>query len=289
MFVDVFDVLRFSNFIVDTNRNPIANTTTGVITTNFLGNTIDFGDFDLTLRGPVSAVVETGGRRIPTLDIFLSTARTSANRNQVTTVNTPVPLNYTLHFDSGTNETTIDGNVLLDARASLNAFGSYDLKLQLSNRQTTVIDGRFDVNSPIDNDFDIGPIDIRGNVFADILATVADPFFNAAGAENIFELFGGRTARERQSERVVDQLETKAAGGGQLTEDDLAAVATLSLVADVLGDDFPETDFLADAVSDLTSSSAIAAAPGPAVPEPGTLLLLAAALALTLTRPRRTT
>jgi len=23
---DVFDVLRFSNFIVDTNRNPIANT-----------------------------------------------------------------------------------------------------------------------------------------------------------------------------------------------------------------------------------------------------------------------
>lgn len=191
MFENVVEALRFSGFTLDSDHNELSNTSVAVAGTTFAGNAIDLGDFNVSLAGPVAAVVQMGGRGIPTFDLTLSTGALDVNPNGVTSVGPPQPLTYALSFDSGTNTTNIDGNVLMDARFSINAFGSYDLRLQFSDRQTTTIDGRFDDNSPIDFNVDLGPVDIEGNIFADLLAVVTDPFFEATGTENIFAAFSG--------------------------------------------------------------------------------------------------
>lgn len=289
MFENVLEGLRVSGFTLGIDQSNVSQSTVAAAGTTFQGNTLDFGDFEVTLAGPVAAVVERGGRGIPTLDVILSTGALNVNPNGVVTVGAPQPVAYTINVDTGTNETNITGNFLLDARASINRYGSYDLKLQLSSRQTTEVRGRFDGNSPTNLDFDLGPIDIEGNIFADVLATVTDPFFESAGVENVFALFSGRTFREAKARNEVDSLRATVEAGGTLTENELARLGALSLVADVLGDEFPDVSFVSagladpnDAVAgDGTSSNAI-------VPEPSTVFLLAMCLPAALLRRRRT-
>jgi PEP-CTERM motif len=283
MFGNVVEALRFSGFVVDRNRSDVSNSSIAVAGQNFRGNTVDLGDFNLTLNGPVSAMIETGGRRIPTLDLTLSTGLLNVNPNQVATVGAAQPLSYTLAFDSGTNTTDIVGNMLFDARFSVNAFGSYDLKAQFSNRETTLVDGRFDEASGSNFDVDLGPIDIEGNLVADLLATITDPFFQASGFENVFALFSGRTFREQESESLIAGLLAKVDAGKAITEDELSAVTAMSVVASVLGDAFPDIAFLADASLPDGGGDASASA----VPEPATLMLALAGAGLAFRRRRR--
>ena len=280
IFENVVDGLRVSGFTLGVDGSNISGRTAAVAGTTFQGNTIDLGAFDVTLGGPVSAVVQRGGRGIPTLDVILSTGTLNVNPNGVVTVADPQPLGYSINIDTGTNETNIAGNLLLDARASVNRYGSYDLKLQLSSRQTTDIRGRFD---------DSSPIDIEGNIFADMLATVSDPFFESAGVENVFALFSGRTFREAKARGEVDSLRAAVEAGRTLTESERARLSALSLVADVLGDDFPDVSFVSTGLpnpndpvaADRTSANGV-------VPEPSTIFLLAMCLPAALLRRRRT-
>ena len=288
MFENVLDGLRVSGFTLGVDHSDLSRSTVAAAGTTFQGNTIDFGDFDVTLAGPVAAVVERGGRGIPTLDVILSTGTLNVNPNGVVTVGAPQPLAYTINMDTGTNETNIAGNFLLDARASVNRYGSYDLKLQLSSRQTTEIRGRFDDNSPSNLDFDLGPIDIEGNIFADVLATVTDPFFESAGVENVFALFSGRTFREAKARDEVDSMRAAVEAGGTLTGTELARLSALSLVADVLGDDFPDVSFISAGLPDPNDPVAGDRASANAiVPEPSTVFLLAMCLPAALLRRRR--
>jgi len=287
-FEDLLDGLRVSGVTLGADHSNVSNSTIAAAGTTFNGNTIDFGDFELTLAGPVAAVVERGGRAIPTLDVILSTGRLNVNPNRVVTVGDPQPMGYNLHLDTGTNETNISGNVLLDARTSVNRYGSYDLRLQLSNRQTTEIRGHFDGGSPSNLDFDLGPIDVEGNIFADVLATVTDPFFESAGVENVFALFSGRTFREAKTENEVNALRAAVEAGRTLTESQLARLSTLSLVADVLGDDFPDVSFASARLPDPDApASATRTSAGSIVPEPATVLLLAMCLPAALWHHRR--
>lgn len=274
----VTDALRFTNFVLDTDHDDVSNTSIAVAASNFQGNTIDLGDFDVTLAGPVSAVFRTGGRGIPTIDVTLSTGLLNVNPNRVVTVGDAQPLSYVFNTDSGTNATSVAGNALLDARFQMNTFGSYDLKFQLSNRQTSAVDGRFDANGQNDFDFDIGPVNIEGNLFADLLATVTDPIFEAAGFENVFANFSGRTLRETQSQAVADALRTKVESGGTLNADDLNTVTELSLVSRILGDQLPDLSFV---------EAARAAGAAGAIPEPGTIVLLIGGAAWLRRRTRR--
>ena len=278
-FEELLDGMRASGFTLGVDHSNVSNSTIAAAGTTFNGNTIDFGDFDLTLAGPLAAVVELGGRGIPTLDVILSTGRLNVNPNRVVTVGDAQPLGYDLHLDTGTNETDVSGNFLLDARASVNRFGSYDLKLQLSNRQSTVIRGRYDEGSPTNLDFDLGPIDLEGNIFADVLATVTDPFFESAGVENVFALFSGRTFREAKAHDEVEAMRATVDAGGTLTENQLARLGALSLVADVLGDDFPDVGFVSAGLPDPDDPvSGNRTSAGIIVPEPSTVFLLAMCL-----------
>lgn len=270
MFDDVLEGLQFAGFSVDGTHLPLSDTNVFVVANTLRGNTIDLGILDFAIAGPVTLLVEQGGRGIPEIGLTLSTGQLNINPNFVVTVGPPQPLVYAFNIDTGTNTTNITGNMLFDLRATINTFGSYDFRFQASNRQTTTIDGRFE-NLAIGNpEYDLGPIDIEGNIVADILATVADPFFDAAGVENVFAEFSGRTFREKQARETIGRLKTKVEAGERISQEELATVSAIKLVSDFLGDELPDLGFLADGLPIEAGTQTLTNA----VPEPATMLLL---------------
>lgn len=275
---NVLDGLRFAGFAVDKDHNDLSNTSVAALGNTFQGNVIDFGDINVSLTGPVAATIQRGGRLIPTLDIALSTGPLGVNQNRVTSVGPAQPLAYSFSFDSGANTTTVSGNLLADARFSINRLGGYDLRLQFSDRQTTTVDGQFDQNTPFDKNVDLGPIDIQGNIFADVLAVVTDPFFQATETQNIFEMFSGRSILSKQMAATADALRAKIDAGGTLTSAESARIAGLSLIQSILGDEIPNFTSSLSGVGSVggTDGTSVAAV---AVPEPSAIVLLIAGAA----------
>ncbi len=286
LFNQVADGLRFSGFVLDADYNRFLDQTRAVAAANFQGNTIDFGFMDITVDGPITLAVQENFRGVEELNFTLSTGLANVNPNGVLSVGDPQPMNYLINIDSGTSETTIDGNFLLDSRVKINKFGSYDFRFEFSNRETTSVRGRFDEANGSTLDFDIGPIDIEGNIFADLLATITDPIFQATGFENVFAQFSGQVFRQEQNAAFLADLQAKMDSGELLTEQEMAELTARSLVSSVLGDPFADEAFIADAFASFDESQA-AGARGVEVPEPATMLLLGAGMVACTVRRRR--
>ncbi len=242
------------------NENLLSGGADLVVSRNFNGETLDFGATELTLTGAPVFSLTTGGRGLEVLDISLNT-----NNN---------PLNYTLTTDTGNQLTTVTGSFFLDATASVNSFGFYDLQLDVSSRQTTVQDGSFD-NSTREDDFDIGPVNLRGNIYADLLATLTAPIFELLGTENFFAQFSGAA----QLESLL-ATETQAA----LADSALAKISGIESLSNLSSSipDFPTID-----TNTYNNSLNSGFAGGfNAIPEPATLSLLALAIPFVIRRKR---
>lgn len=146
-----------------------------LITNTFGGQQFDFGAAELSLQGPLSIEVSTGGRRLSQFDISVTTG--------VDGRSTAIPLNYVYNYDVGGQETTISGNLLIDADFSLNGFGFYELTVDYSSRQSVERNGQL-VNDQNEFDSDFGPITIKGNLFTDALAMALSPLFERNGQPN---------------------------------------------------------------------------------------------------------
>ena len=162
------------------NRNPLSGGVDLLLAESFAANPFDFGPWDLTFQGPISLAVSTGGRALPGLDISFTSA--------ADTLTVPTPLSYVLNFDTGAQSSQVSGSVLIDGDFSINKFGYYDLSFVYSSRQDVDREGRFATDEAT-NDFDIGPINISGNIYADILGAITQPLYDRAGRENIFIQF----------------------------------------------------------------------------------------------------
>lgn len=177
-------VLDFVGFDLIGQRNPLSGGIDFLATNTFNGSPFDFGAADLSLSGPLSLQVSTGGRLLPQFDVSLTTAvngRTDAT-----------PLSYVFNNNiGGALSSQVSGTVLADVNFSLNALGFYDLGITYSSRQNVTNDG-LPANGGTTNDFDLGPVNISGNLYADVLAILTDPIFNQAGQTNPFDSFSGR-------------------------------------------------------------------------------------------------
>ncbi len=264
--------LDYAGFQFTGQRNPLSQGLTLQTARNFQNTPLDFGTTDLVLTGPVAAQVTTANRGIRSLE-FSFVAGTPTN-----------PLLYNLQTDVGSTQVRLDGSTVFNVNGSINQFGWYDMQFQWSNRQTSSSDGRFANLEDELSDFDIGPINVSGNIFADLLASATDPLFEASGYENIFATFSGRTARENALESTVARLEEKAAAGLTLSRREVADLVRLAAESEVHGDDLPDMDFLADA--HIRGGNADQGRVRAAIPEPATLLLLAVPVVL-LRRRRR--
>jgi hypothetical protein len=170
----------------------------------FDGAPFDFGASDLSLSGPLSLQVSTGGRLLSQFDVSLSTA---VNGRSAAT-----PLNYVYNFNVGGESTQVSGSVLLDANFSLNRLGFYDLTLDYSSRQDVTRSGRAG-NDSATHDLNLGPINISGNLYADGLAILTDPLFQRAGRPNPFDTFSGWSQlQDLMQASAVDTQNALAAG-----------------------------------------------------------------------------
>lgn len=189
--------LQSAGFDVRGQSNRASGGYDFLVNNQFQDRTFDFGAWDLTLDGPISTQFSTGGRVLSNLDVALTTALNSDAGAE--------PLTYELNYDVGAQATRITGSLLIDADLNLNAFGFYDLGLNYSTRQTVVNSGTVS-NSTTDFDADLGPINIRGNIFADALAAITDPLFAAAGQPNPFEQFSGANQLKQAIKAQGDAL-----------------------------------------------------------------------------------
>ena len=193
VFEDVTLGLGRAGFNVGGNRNVASGGADYLVNNIFVGNTLNLGMGDLTLLGPISLSVSSGTRFVNTLDVSLRTAIDGGVLASVT------PFSYILNLDSGSQSAAITGSLLIDANFSINGFGFYDFDLRYSSRQSVDREGRV-TDAGSDFDSDIGPINISGNIYADILALVTAPFFDAAGTSNPFASFSG-------SSKLIDALQ----------------------------------------------------------------------------------
>jgi len=246
------------------------------VSRQFNGETLDFGATELTLTGAPVLTFTTADRGLDLMEFSFNT-----NNN---------PFNYTLTTDTGNQITTLTGSLLIDATASINQFGFYDVVLDVSSRQTFTDDGRFS-NDTTTSDFDIGPVDLRGNIYADLLAVVTDPIFTALGVDNIFAQFSASGQFQQKLDAQAARLQAKAASGQQLTATEISELGSLMATAAALGIGTPDFDFLSDLdFSDqVVYSDPLTVSRGTlnyAVPEPTSFALVAFGAAVLIRRRR---
>lgn len=237
-----------------------------------LRNTFDFGVGELSFNtGAISAELSTSTRFLPQLNVSFQTATTSDGIAQ--------PLGYTFTTDVGGQAVEVQGDILMDMDFSINQFGFYELTGEYSSRQTTTSDGRFD-NTSRENDFDIGPIDISGNIFADLLAAVTDPLFEQFDAQNPFASFSSRAQLDEIFSTSAKTARERAASGGELTDADITALVGALTLDQVLG------SVVSSAGTSGPNGQTTIPSAG-AVPEPSTIVFMLVSGAFLATSGRR--
>ncbi len=169
--------VQFAGFNVQSGENVTSGGADLFITNPGTGSgRINYGLLDMSINGPVSLQVSTSNRLFSSMDISLTAA--------VRTDSPVVPVSYTFGSSVFPDSSSLDGTLFVDAGFSLNELGFYDFELEYSSRQSiTDADGSTSPG-PLNGDF--GPINISGNIYADVLTLVTDPLFAAADMENPF-------------------------------------------------------------------------------------------------------
>lgn len=261
--------LALTGFNVTGNRNVLSGGVDLQVSNNFLGNPLDFGFADLTLRGPISFDFATGRRLIPTLDVSL--------RSAFSDTAAAVPISTAFNADIGVQSTRASGTVLVDVNFSLNGLGFYDLALTYSSREEIERSGFF-ANDTSERDSDIGPINVSGNIFADVLSVVTEPVFQAIGAENPFASLGDPALSKEILQLSSLAALTELAEGLPLLQENVLG----QIVIDAITGTQPRRQTLSSAIIEPASGRSTAI-----VPEPAVVVLLVAAMAVAAARRRQ--
>lgn len=251
--------LGYAGFDISGTNNPLSGGYDFLVTNTFIGNELDFGPSDLTLRGPISVALSTGGRAFTEIELAFRTATDASAQ--------AVPLAYDLNYDVGSQRENVSGSIFLDGLLKVNSFGYYDLTFEYSSRQTVTGEGRFD-NSSTNLDYDLGPIRVRGNIVADVLAAVTEPFFEAAGAENPFAQFSASANLKALLEERTATVIGSPSEGNALAADEVAQRVNNAVINEVLGAAF--RGLLTQGIAQEPSSGRGLSV----VPEPTVLLLM---------------
>ncbi|GMV97394.1 MAG: hypothetical protein AMXMBFR83_17520 [Phycisphaerae bacterium] len=272
LYKDVARGLALLDFQFSGERNLLGDGIT-VNTSAFYNNrTFDFGVAQLTLTGQLSASAGFTRRGIPGANFSLNTGGGN--------------LNYTFTVNNGLQDLTATGTALVNVRANVNALGFYDKQIQISNRGTFTTDGvLLDEGGTLA--FDVGPINQSGNLYADLLARLTQPLFEAAGTENFFAKLSDQATKVVEATKNIDFLRARAAAGEPLTEAELTTLVNNTILAAVLGGE-PSPDLFARILAGdgVTMTSETPGTAYQAVPEP-VLMTPLALLLLSLRRIRR--
>ncbi len=194
-------------------------------------------------------------------------------------------LNYDIRSQLGAQDAELLGTFSMGGNLELNPLGFYNLSLTMRNANSQfLLDGVLVKDSQPTN-FDVGPINIQGNIFVDgALALLTALGFDTTALEANFPQ--SPIDRINDAIRASLQANTRVAG----TTADNPDVAALLMQAVVQRDGSAANDLLTALASTATPgdpATAAQAVPGAIVPEPGTLLLVALGGALVAGGRRR--
>jgi hypothetical protein len=266
-FRDVARSLQYAGFTVQGQRNILTDGAVVNISQQFFAEPLNFGQTELIPSGQLRAQVGWDRRPIPALQFFMDTGNS--------------PLNYQLRRNFGMQDFLATGELQLSIGTEINSLGFYDTIVDINNTGTFETEGLFGENDG-HMDFDVGPIDISGNVVADLLAAVFDAL--APGEDNPFREFSLRSTREKNGidSEDIAEIEAALAAGEEITDRQASLLVTDSVIQSLFGLGDPE-----DAVIQFTDAASPDAAGVPmATPEPVTALLVVAGLACIAGRRR---
>lgn len=160
--------------------------------------TFNFGNADLTLNGPVQFTGGITTRGLPTLEFT-----TLANN-----------LDYILRTKGNAQDVTLIGRLNVQQNLVINPLGFYELSLDISNTNSSLSGEGPIFAGERDTDYDIGPINVRGNLFADLLiAGLAAAGVDTSGLEDIFPDSGIDQLRARLDALVAGATAENPTGG----------------------------------------------------------------------------
>ncbi len=264
-------------------------------------NTLDLGPFKIQLgqdpavvgsNQPVGVHSKVGYtmRFIPEIFFEGQTGQRAYNQFSGLTTFTPTPLNYTVTINTGIQDFEWTGNAFIDSKGTMNALGFYDFELRFTNVGSQESNGLFVQDEQV-TDFDLGPIDVSGNVAFDMVAS----FMQAIGAGT--EATTPRLlSNSAQKQKEVDELFTRLEIGDTLSDDEMQFLVQqmfeAAFKADPMGvmtNGLPDTVPGFEALSlEFTPVEGDEGASFAMTPEPGTLVLMASVLGtLGLARPLR--
>jgi hypothetical protein len=226
---------------------------------------LDLGALELQMDGTLSGTLDytSRGWRVGHAELFGSGVR------------------YAARFKTGAQDVEVLGTIDFAQQWEFNEFGFYSALGTFSNSESEILlDGVLVNANDFNTNFDIGPINISGNIFFDAFVAMLASFgVDTTGLESIFPM--------SPVNRVADAIQEQIFGQAQ------AVVAGLSLTADgLVGPPAPlgaaTADPLLAAGLDVGIDDGGSPGDGSAsdLPEPATLVLMALGAVVALARRR---
>jgi hypothetical protein len=275
---DVVRGMTLLDYQFDANRNYLGNGWDLNAAALYNGQEYDFGFAELTLgsaNAPTISNISMGYtlRGIPKAEFSWNTGGQA--------------LPYQLQFNNGFQDfTTVNGSILVDVSTDINVLGFYDTRIQISNRGSFDTDG-FITETDGSLAFDVGPIDVSGNIYADALAVITQPFWIATNTENPFSKFSERATKTASLNTTIDELRARIEAGEILSDEEMATLVNSTLLAAMLEGDASNGRLFQDLALPISKDSNTTTRVMMDLPEPTTALLMFALSTLMVSRRSR--
>jgi hypothetical protein len=227
--------------------------------------TLDLGPLELTLDGQTQT---TAG--------FTRRGFLTGNLNSV--VN---GLDYTLAGKTGAQDVLVTGTLDAQTNLEINQFGFYNLTLAVANtNSTTTVDGVIANDSEV-SDFNIGPINVQGNIFVDAFVGL----LGTLGADTSgLAALSPSSPIDRLNEAIQEQLRaTELVAGATFGAAQIGPRTQDGLLLGQAAYGPPAPSFNPS----LSPADAVSAHGAGLAPEPSTMILLALGAGLMAVRRRR--
>lgn len=228
--------------------------------------TFDLGPLDLTLQGATATTANYTRR-----GFLQGNINTVANN-----------LNYVLEANTGAVDATLAGTLNINNTLSLNQFGFYELRVDIDQTNAQLLVETLGESDTTDVNFNIGPVDVRGNIFLDALVGLLSVLgIDTSGLDPLTGR-SGIAELTRQFDTAIEDLLAEQGFPLETADGDVQAIVATAQLTPIVDD--AAAQFTGPVIPDGDQPTSLVTAPIANVPEPTSLALISLPLLLFLRR-----